>query len=587
MLSNNNILLLTQNFKKLNVKNNYLSVLPISDELKKKINIKEINFVLPTKKQVLDKYEFCNEIYKNIIKKLLKIFNEIHEVDFKEKEFEIIIGYWLKNYIYQSLKIFQQLEYIFLNKKIDSVLLNDCERFNFIKENTQSFAEAHALDLDWYYCYFSKIIHFFEKNFSKKMIIKNVEVSINNHQKKIKGKKNFYENILYFIQRVPKNSNNAFISHTYLPFFQEKKLELIFNQIPNYYNTSYYKNDLPINTELRKRYSNLLISKDKNLENFIYSNIFNFIPKSFLENFKYNLKMSKSNSFPKNPNFIFTSSLNFFDEIFKVYAACQMKNNSSIFIGQHGNNYFSKIHNNYLPEFNYATKFLSWGYESSRFKNVIGLFNFTTLKKNVIKKSLSRKKIVIFFDFLSTVSDNLFYNPQEIRMSLSRIEKFLISLKKEIKDNIVLRINNSFYKKIYGLTYSNYFKNFEVEIDDGEKDSSKLLKQAKLCVFNYDSTGFLENTCNNLPSIMLLGKNYLNFINDDFEKKYKNLINNKLIFLEGHQLANHINDIWNEVDIWWESKAVQDSLNRFNYQFNERGNSKSLKLISSIIKKNL
>ena len=36
MLSNNNILLLTQNFKKLNVKNNYLSVLPISDELKKK-----------------------------------------------------------------------------------------------------------------------------------------------------------------------------------------------------------------------------------------------------------------------------------------------------------------------------------------------------------------------------------------------------------------------------------------------------------------------------------------------------------------------------------------------------------------------
>ena len=39
--------------------------------------------------------------------------------------------------------------------------------------------------------------------------------------------------------------------------------------------------------------------------------------------------------FPKNPKLIFTSSLNFFDEIFKIYAACQMNKNKPIFIGQH------------------------------------------------------------------------------------------------------------------------------------------------------------------------------------------------------------------------------------------------------------
>ena len=37
-----------------------------------------------------------------------------------------------------------------------------------------------------------------------------------------------------------------------------------------------------------------------------------------------------------------------------------------------------------------------------------------------------------------------------------------------------------------------------------EKNFEKLLKDAKLCIFNYDSTGFLENSCNNFPSIMNL-----------------------------------------------------------------------------------
>jgi len=587
MRSNNNILLLCQNFSRLDAKKNYLSIFPISNELKEKFMIKEINFVSPTRKKLLDKYEFCNQIYQKIIKKILKLFNEIHTVNFREKEFEIIIGYWLKNYIYQSVKIFQQLEYIILNEKVCSIIITEHKKFSLIKENSSSFAEAHALDLEWYYCFFSKIIHFFEKDFLKKIIIINIKSNKSKHPKKKKDEENFKKNFLYYLLNFTKNNNRAFISHTYLPFFQEKKLELIFNQIPSYYKSLHHQNNLPINTELRKKYSNLLIPKYKNIESFIFSNIFNFIPKSYLENFKYNLKISQSNLFPKNPKFIFTSNLNFFDEIFKVYAARQLKNKKSIFIGQHGNNYFSKIHNNYLPEFSYATKFLSWGYESFKFKNVVGLFNFKSLQQNITKKNLSRDKIIIFFDFLNTVCDNLFCYPQEITASLSRIDKFLINIKKEIKDNTILRINTSFYEKIYGQIYSGYYKNFKVEIDDGKKNVSKILDQAKLCIFNYDSTGFLENICNNVPSIMLLGKDYLNFINDDFIKKYKSLISCKLIFFKDYQLANHVNEIWNEVGTWWESRAVQNSLKLFNSRFNIKGNSKSLQLMSLIIKKNI
>jgi hypothetical protein len=57
--------------------------------------------------------------------------------------------------------------------------------------------------------------------------------------------------------------------------------------------------------------------------------------------------------------------------------------------------------------------------------------------------------------------------------------------------------------------------------------------QTKFCAFNYESTGFLKKSFNNLLSIMLLGKDFLNFISNDFrKKKYENLINNKLIFFK-------------------------------------------------------
>ena len=63
-MSKNNTLLLFQDYSKLKDNNNYLSILPITNNLKKKIKIKEINFVLPTRNEVLKDYEFCNEIYK-------------------------------------------------------------------------------------------------------------------------------------------------------------------------------------------------------------------------------------------------------------------------------------------------------------------------------------------------------------------------------------------------------------------------------------------------------------------------------------------------------------------------------------------
>ena len=63
-MSKNNTLLLFQDYSKLKDNNNYLSILPITNFKKKKIKIKEINFVLPTRNEVLKDYNFVMKFIK-------------------------------------------------------------------------------------------------------------------------------------------------------------------------------------------------------------------------------------------------------------------------------------------------------------------------------------------------------------------------------------------------------------------------------------------------------------------------------------------------------------------------------------------
>ena len=86
---------------------------------------------------------------------------------------------------------------------------------------------------------------------------------------------------------------------------------------------------------------------------------------------------------------------------------------------------------------------------------------------------------------------------------------------------------------------------------------------------------------------MYLDKNYLNIINEEFIYKYIDLKSKKIIFHETYPMIDHVNKIWTDVDRWWFSQKVQNSLKDFNNNFNEKADNKSLALIKSNIMKDL
>ena len=103
------------------------------------------------------------------------------------------------------------------------------------------------------------------------------------------------------------------------------------------------------------------------------------MPNYVLESFKEISKRANKLSFPKKPRNIFTSLAFAYDEMFKIYLANKVEEGSKYYVGQHGNNYFSSIYTNHLPEIKTCDGFFSWG--EVRHKKSIPCFNFNILNK--------------------------------------------------------------------------------------------------------------------------------------------------------------------------------------------------------------
>ena len=80
---------------------------------------------------------------------------------------------------------------------------------------------------------------------------------------------------------------------------------------------------------------------------------------------------------------------------------------------------------------------------------------------------------------------------------------------------------------------------------------------------------------------MLFNKSYINFITKEFQKKYKDLIKNKIIFNNEVLLAEHINKFWFNMENWWDLKETKKVLKNFNSNLNVIGEKQSLDILKS------
>ena len=578
-------LILTNNFEKVNKSENLLSLRPL-DFTKVNNLFDAIKFPDFSKQEIYDKYEFCEKIFNSLLKDLVIELNSIHKIDYSQRSWDIIIGRWLREIIQISYKNYLQIDYALKNYNINKIYSIDYKNYDLAVDDTLSQSAAFS-NSEWLFSLYSKLLDYLNykkeivSNLPKKSFFIFPKKKIFPIRKKESGVKKLFFKIIFLMKYFVNTNNYAVINKTYLPFINEKMLELKFFQIPLMWpeiEVKYKDRNQNLRSNIKFSIKNVIDP----VEIFLRINLPNLLPTFVLENFQNIKKISNGNLYPKKPKFIFTSASHYYDEVFKVYAANQIKNKVPYFIGQHGNNFFSIIRCNYASEHNYSDKIISWGIKKD--PKIINSFNFRTINHRKRSFNKNGKLIMLLDDFVNPPWD-LSRNDSDQQKQIETSIKIIQSLRTDIKKNTILRLRDHYFIEYFGKKYVDFYKNLGVTIEAGRKDVNKLFSQSRLSLFNYDSTGVLENYTYNLPTLFIVSRNYFNCLTSEVERKYQMLLDNNLMFVDEKKLIEHINNHWSNITEWWMSEKNQKIIKEFNKDFNVKSDKHSMKKLKKLLSK--
>mgnify|MGYP001170982322 CR=1 FL=1 len=153
------------------------------------------------------------------------------------------------------------------------------------------------------------------------------------------------------------------------------------------------------------------------------------------------------------------------------------------------------------------------------------------------------------------------------RQGLDYIEdqfNFAEALAPEIRDVMTVRLKADTYGWDPIERWKSRFP--DIKLDEGWFDIKKLIKKSRIYVSTYNATTYLESFTMNIPTVIYWNENHWELRNSAIP--YFKMLKDVGIFHETPEsAAEHINKIWENVDLWWESDAVQDALKSFKTRY--------------------
>ena len=524
-------------------------------------------------KNIIDRKKYIKDnliIEKKILKKIIPILNNFHQEKKSIRQWQVILGHWLRSYIGVFSNRYKHINYILNKEKIDNFIM--------IKSSTKLYSRdiKDFLDNVRTTQFNDDIYKSVLKYNNSNTIIKSKIINLK--RKKVGNiKSNIKIKILRFINLFFSKNYKFFISELYLGKFKEVLFHLNFNNIPRFWNFIKFYNYTKPNENLRNKISNKILSlKRKNLENFLIKNLFLHIPTAYLEDYK-KIKKFCTEVYPKDPKAIITANTFYYNEAIKNYIS-QKLNKSKYIIIQHGNNYGTHFdeHYNSVEEVT-SDYFITWGFLKKNKKYLKGV-----MQKKMIKNKNNKYNLLIMhlpFELRDKIWDNF----EDYYAHMKKIEKMLIKIKlvNGIK-KIIYRIPNG----EHNIKSIQYIKKISKKITFDTYKTKLLdnIENSNLCLFNYNSSGFYENLSNNIPSILFIDKSYLNEIDSVTRKDFLKLHKYNIIHFEIETLYNFLNSNWENLDSWWSDEGTQDAKNVF-VNNNAISDKNPLKILTNVIKK--
>jgi len=523
-------------------------------------DIKTIPYHWNNRKKFYKDYLNINSIYEEFLDILQIKLNSIHNVNFSKNYWRIVLGPWLFQFIAIIFDRWQMIRLSQSKYNIKSAYIANINNKNSIFIDHYEFAYSNSSDA-WNNIIYEQLITNWTKINVKKFRTK----------EKISALKNKFSYKHVFIKYIYNVLNKLFCKKNYLffitPYFSSKIsffLQLRLKVIPLLWTEVQLKNLV----NLYKRDFILKVNSKNKFHMILAEMIPKHLPIIYLEGYKNAQDFISKLPWPENPKFIFSSNSFIMNDIFKLWLAHKKENNKSLFIsGQHGGSFFTSkffwIENHQLK---ISDRMITWGYKDKINTSIVPLFNFKVASKEV--KHCKRGNLLLINNAVQRYPMPIvssFLGPQYLKY-LNDQCKFIEQLNTSVVQNLLIRL----FPLDYGWNEVLRFKNLNSSLRfDKQKDIIKSLKLSRLCVVNFNSTTFLETFNLNFPTILLLNKKF-----DELRvsaKPYFDILEKAgILFYDPTLAANKINEIWDNVEVWWNDQKVKAAVNIFCNKFSKK-----------------
>jgi putative transferase (TIGR04331 family) len=502
-----------------------------------------------------------------ILPVLADSMRRLHGVDFCNEYWEILLGPWLTvatNNTFLRLNSFQK------SRKFGTItsmsLINSLKPLPAAQDTTEFF--ELILNVEWKNARDWRIATYLNLDVSPKeveTVLPSEDLLPNrrNRESMFRLGKSYLQKMTTQFNRF----NSGYLLATYMPPKTEFKVSLLLGQIPvANRQVSWRQNVLSIEegNYMRREFLEDIQTVDfEGDDKFILLELSEQIPTVFLEHYEEVRKMCHE-VFPKNPSFAFTSNSFHQDELFKFWIAERKLTGMKYLVGQHGNNYGANNLTSPTTEEKTCDQFLTWGWSKSNGRYVPSI----VLKTAGLTRRANGSKGLLFLTTSVPNGHSPWDETVEYFNQLELQHEFVNNLNDSVKSVMTVRIPP------FNLRVGDYMPNswtkepINHSLDLGNKPYLSERGKYRLAVLSYDSTGLLEGLASNVPT-MAFWLDGLDHLNDFARAKYQILVDAGIVFLDSTDCATMVNEVWDDVDGWWNSSEIQEARKKFCADFCE------------------
>lgn len=506
----------------------------------------------------------------NLKKVLYPTLNTIHQVNYSTRYWDILVGEWIYLYCQILFDRWAVMETAFKTIKNPTIFLKSFQD-STIPFDTVSFQRDATLNHDWNAKLMTDIYNEFSGNSSKRLD-RHIGIDIPGEpgHKRASIKRKFVTIFSRIYVLLIRKEKAIFVQTPYLSKLNSIKLCFKIRALLYFESTAQYA---PIHTKCNLKMRQMLSESlqceylEEPFFSFLLRNIELYFPAIYLEEYENHKLFSEKSYFDYFPRKIVTANSHYSNECWKSWAASSVEKGGRILVLQHGGHYghskFSLIQD---YEIELADKFLSWGWTIPNNEKVIAvpankLISLTVKRKRRITCLVVTFETPTYAYWLASfpIGPQVFGSKE---MTLS----FLLRVENALSHAIRVRA----YPVDYGLSQKTEFqlKFPQLSYSPGNRDFKADLEDARIVVFNYFSTAFIEALKMDVPSVAFIDPAHLE-VNDLFKDIFTSLVDVGILHHSSESCANFVKQTWDGVETWWSDsttfKAKEEFLELFGY----------------------